>query len=245
MKKLFSLSAFLMLAMCTGFVSSCNDDVEETPPATVTPPDGNATENKDTHEYVDLGLPSGTLWATCNVGASKPEEYGDYFAWGEIAPNSYYSFGTYKYSLRNYQSMTKYCTNSNYGIVDNKSELEPSDDAATANWGGHWQMPSLEQCKEIFNGIYTTSTSTTLNGIKGVKLISKKNGNSIFLPAAGYRADTSLHDAGSRGYFWSRSLSPDSNNEACYIIPQKGYADALQGGPRSHGQSVRPVRVNK
>ena len=138
------------------------------------------------HEWVDLGLPSGTLWATCNVGASKPEEYGDYFAWGETEPKTTYSWSTYKYCKGTETTMTKYCTSSYYGTVDNKTELEPSDDAATVNWGPDWQMPSYEQCKELTNGSYTTTTITTLNGVEGRMITSKSNGNSIFLPATGY-----------------------------------------------------------
>ena len=104
-----------------------------------------AGDTAETHEWVDLGLPSGTLWATCNVGANSPEEYGDYFAWGETTTKSSYSWSTYKYCKGSSSTMTKYCTSSYYGTVDNKTELEPSDDAATANWGSEWQMPSLEQ----------------------------------------------------------------------------------------------------
>ena len=242
MKKLFSLGALLMLAMCAGFICSCNDDVEETPPATVTPPDGNVTENKDTHEYVDLGLPSGTLWATCNVGANSPEEYGDYFAWGETEPKTTYNWSTYKYCKGTKTTMTKYCTNSSYGTVDNKKELEPSDDAATANWGSGWQMPSLEQLKELYNSSYTTTTWTTKNGKYGRKITSKSNGNSIFLPAAGYRSGTNFYESGSGGYYWSRSLCTGDCNYACYL---RFYSSDICAGYyyRYDGQSVRPVKT--
>ena len=241
MKKLFSLGALLMLAMCAGFICSCNDDVEETPPATITPPDGNVTENKDTHEYVDLGLPSGTLWATCNVGASKPEEYGDYFAWGETKPKTTYNWSTYKYCEGSYYTMTKYCTDSDYGTVDNKTELEPSDDAATVNWGSEWQMPSDEQFEELINSSYTTKTWTTMNGKYGRKITSKSNGNSIFLPAPGFRGNTGLLDAGSYGYYWSRSLNTSSSG-ACYLYFYSSFIGTI-GNYRYEGQSVRPVRV--
>ena len=108
-------------------------------------PEPDIDDTLDGHAYVDLGLPSGTLWATCNVGASSPEEYGDYFAWGETEPKNDYNWSTYKYCKGSSTTMTKYCTSSSYGTVDNKTELEPSDDAATVNWGSNWQMPSLEQ----------------------------------------------------------------------------------------------------
>ena len=244
MKKLFSLSALLMLAMCAGFVSSCNDDVEETPPATVTPPDGSATENKDNHEYVDLGLPSGTLWATCNVGASKPEEYGDYFAWGEVLPKNDYSKNNYKYCKGTDESMTKYCTNSSYGIIDNKTGLEAMDDAATVNWGNEWQMPDSGQFRELTNDSYTTTTWIEQNGVKGLKITSKRNGKSIFLPAAGYRNYSNFREEGSNGYYWTRTLTSYYSNYAdlwCFNSNEIEMDDYY----RYFGRSVRPVRVKK
>ena len=239
MRKVFSLGALLMLAMCAGFVCSCNDDVEETPPA-----GSNTTDNKDTHEYVDLGLPSGTLWATCNVGASKPEEYGDYFAWGETEPKTNYSWETYKYCKGTNNTMTKYCTRSSYGTVDNKTELEPSDDAATVNWGSEWQMPSSEQCAELSNYRYTTTTWTTLNGVEGARITSKSNGNSIFLPAAGFRSETRLRYAGDSGEFWSRSVHSGDINYARGLIVEFGDSDTYLNY-RYLGLNVRPVRVKE
>ena len=200
-----------------------------------------AGDTAETHEWVDLGLPSGTLWATCNVGASSPEEYGDYFAWGEIEPKNDYSWSTYKYCQGTETTMTKYCTSSSYGTVDNKTELEPSDDAATANWGSEWQMPSKEQRAELINSSYTTTTWTTMNGKYGRKITSKSNGNSIFLPAAGYRLGTSLGNAGSYGFYWSRSLYA-SSNLACSLYFYSGTI-YMNGPSRYDGQSVRPVRV--
>ena len=200
--------------------------------------------SKEDHDYVDLGLPSGTLWATCNVGASSPEEYGDYFAWGETEPKNDYSWSTYKYLKSPEEIMTKYCTNSKYGTVDNKTELEPSDDAATVNWGSGWQMPSREQRAELVDSNYTTTTWTTMNGKYGMKITSKSNGNSIFLPAAGDRAYTSLSYAGSLGYYWSRSLYT-SNSSGAYDLCF--YSSDIRAGHylRCSGVSVRPVRVQK
>ena len=205
-------------------------------------PEPDIDDTLDGHEWVDLGLPSGTLWATCNVGANSPEEYGDYYAWGETQPKTSYNWSTYKYCKGSYDTMTKYCTNSSYGTVDNKTVLEPSDDAATANWGSGWQMPSLEQLKELYNSSYTTTTWTTINGKYGRKITSKSNGNSIFLPAAGYRNDTSLGSAGSRGFYWSRSLSTSYSDNACYLYFNSGGIYTYYGS-RYYGQSVRPVRV--
>ena len=160
------------------------------------------TENG--HDYVDLGLPSGLKWATCNVGATAPEGYGDYFAWGETSPKNDYSWSTYKYCNGSETSLTKYNTESDYGTVDNKTTLELSDDAARANWGGTWRMPTKVEQDELRNNC--TWTWTTQNGVNGYKVTSKTNGNSIFLPAAGYRIGSSVYHVGSCGYYWSSSL---------------------------------------
>ena len=191
---------------------------------------------QDNHEYVDLGLPSGTLWATCNVGASKPEEYGDYFAWGETTPKSTYDWSTYFDTDDGGSTFKKYKNNG--GLT----ELQPEDDAATVNWGSGWKMPSRAQIEELCNGSYTTSEWTQLNGVYGRKVTSKSNGNSIFLPAAGLRWYGELYDAGSRGGYWSSSLDPSYNNDgACYLYFDSGYwdwgSDYRYGGP-----SVRAVR---
>ena len=196
-------------------------------------------------EYVDLGLPSGTLWATCNVGASKPEEYGDYFAWGETTPKSTYDWSTYRWCKGSYYTMTKYCTDSKYGyngFTDNLTELQPEDDAATANWGSGWKMPSYDQINELVNDEYTTSEWTQLNGVYGCKVTSKSNGNSIFLPAAGYRWSGELRNAGSFGYCWSSSLDPGYGYLACYLYFGSGYR-YWGYSYRDRGRSVRAVRV--
>ena len=192
------------------------------------------------HEYVDLGLPSGTLWATYNVGASCPEEYGDYFAWGEIEPKDTYNWSTYKWCNGSYDTITKYCTGSNFGRVDNKTELKPVDDAATANWGSGWQMPSLAQLQELYN--YTKTTWTTQNGVNGRKMTSYSNGNSIFMPAAGYRYDTSLNSAGSNGDYWTRTLYTNYSSSAYNLDFNSGSFNWYHSS-RDYGRSVRPVRV--
>ena len=166
--------------------------------------------NTGNHEYVDLGL--SVKWATCNVGASKPEEYGDYFAWGETQPKSTYNWSTYKYCNGSYNTLTKYNNSSSYGTVDNKTKLELSDDAARANWGGSWRMPTRAEQGELRENC--TWTWTTQNGVNGYKVTSKKNGNSIFLPAAGYRDVSSLSNAGSYGDYWSSSLFSGSPSRA-------------------------------
>ena len=194
------------------------------------------------HEYVDLGLPSGLLWATCNVGAETPEDYGDYFAWGEIQPKNWYDWSTYQYCNGSENTLTKYCTNASYGyngFTDNLTTLLPEDDAATANWGGNWRMPTLEEWQELYNN--TTVTWTTQNGVSG-KLFTASNGNSLFLPAAGFRDDSSLYSAGSDGYYWSSSLYPNYSNYAWVLDFDSDYC-YVHYYDRNYGPSVRPVRV--
>ena len=189
---------------------------------------------QDNHEYVDLGLPSGTKWATGNVGASKPEEYGDYFAWGETTPKNTYNWSTYFDTDDGGSTFKKY--NNNGGLT----ELLPEDDAATANWGSGWQMPSSDQIKELCNSSYTTSEWTQLNGVNGRKVTSKSNGNSIFLPAAGSCDAYGLGRAGSNGIYWSSSLYPYDCSYACNLFFSSGDW-GLYRNYRYYGQSVRPV----
>jgi len=174
-------------------------------------------------EGVDLGLPSGTKWANMNIGAEKPEESGLYFAWGETAGYGSDTSDGHEFSINNYKwgtsyhSLQKYCNNSNYGTVDGKTILDAEDDAATVIWGGDWCMPSAEQIVELCNHNYTTSEWTTVNGVYGRRITSKINGNSIFLPAAGYRRDADLYGRESYGNYWSRSLSTIGSDRACYL----------------------------
>ena len=192
------------------------------------------------YEYVDLGLPSGTLWATMNVGADSPEDYGDYFAWGETQPKDEYNWSTYKWCNGRSNTLTKYCTQSSDGTVDNKKTLDLADDAANANWGGDWRMPTKTEQNELRNTSYTTCTWTTQNGVKGYKVISKKNGNSIFLPAAGYRSRSSLIYAGSNGVYWSSLLNTGYSDNAFILdLDWRGVYSNYYG--RTLGLSVRPV----
>ena len=196
------------------------------------------------HTYVDLGLPSGLLWATCNVGADNPEEYGDYFAWGETTPKDYYDWSTYQYCNGDYYLLTKYCNDPDYGyngFSDNLTTLLPGDDAATANWGSGWRMPTPAEWDELLDN--TTKTWTTLNGVNG-RLFSASNGNSLFLPAAGYRYDSDLNDAGSYGYYWSSSLGTDYPSGAWFIFFGSG-GGYMYFFSRYCGLSVRPVRSSQ
>ena len=197
-------------------------------------------------EPVDLGL--SVKWASWNVGASAPEEYGEYFAWGETELKSWvkdYSWTTYKWCNRDYNQLTKYCTKSNYGyngFVDNKTVLDPEDDAAAVNWGGKWRMPTLTECQELVNNC--TITWTTLNGVYGRKFTSNKSGYTdkwIFLPAAGRRDGTSLYSAGSNGGYWSSSLYTGYPDSAYLVYFYSGYVGWGNYYGRYVGLSVRPV----
>jgi hypothetical protein len=169
----------------------------------------------DGHAYVDLGLPSGLKWATCNVGADSPEEYGDYFAWGETSPKTTYDWNTYKwatatwnatYKLWDLAMLTKYNTDSDYGTVDNKTVLDKEDDAAAVNMGDSWRMPTAEEQQELIDEctwVWISDYNGT--GKKGIIVVGK-NGSSIFLPAAGHRGGGNLYRAGSDGDYLSSSL---------------------------------------
>ena len=176
---------------------------------------GNPNGIENGYEWVDLGFPSGLKWATCNVGAESPEEYGNYYAWGETTPKSTYSWSTYKWCNGSSTTMTKYCTDSDYGIVDNKTVLDPEDDAVAVNMGGSWRMPTKAEQDELQTEC--TWTWTTRNGVKGYAVKSKINGNSIFLPAAGYRCNSGLNYAGSLGSYWSSSLDTYYSDLAYYL----------------------------
>ena len=195
------------------------------------------------HEWVDLGLPSGTLWATCNVGASAPEEYGDYFAWGETEPKELYDWSTYKWCNGTNSTMTKYCTDSSYGyngFVDNKTELDPEDDAAYVNWGENWRIPTCDQFEELKTEC--TWTWTTLDGVKG-QLVTGRNGNTMFLPVAGGRWGDYFYDVGLWGYYWPLTLNSSRPNFVSTFSFDEGYWLDWDNSYRGSGLTVRAVRV--
>ena len=204
------------------------------------------------HEYVDLGLPSGLKWATCNVGATTPEKYGKHFAWGETEPRTIYDGNTYKWGTATYdeeyewwdlETLTKYNTSSDYGTVDDKTVLELADDAARANWGGAWRMPTDEEWTELRENCAWKWTDNYNNaGIAGRIVTSNINGNSIFLPAAGVRDDRDfgLLGAGDYGGYWSSSLGTDNPDYAWNVYFDSGNVDGYDSG-RYGGLSVRPV----
>lgn len=195
------------------------------------------------HEWVDLGLPSGTLWATCNVGANSPEGYGSYFAWGETTTKTIYNKKTYKYykyDKRIYDDtrVIKYCNNSGFGydgFIDNLTVLQAEDDVATSSWGIDWCMPTKEQWQELLQ--YTTHTWTMQNNVVG-RVFTAKNGNSIFLPAAG--ADGEL-GVGEYGEFWSNSIRIDAAFLSWGLLFDSDGCE-ITYFYRDSGFSVRPVR---
>ena len=233
MKKTMKVMAAIMLTMTVICAAGCKKDIAK----------GDGTFYG--HNYVDLGLPSGTLWATCNVGATTPEEYGDYFAWGETTPKDYYAWSTHKYSNGDYTLLTKYCFDSSYGyngFTDNLTTLLPEDDAATANWGGGWRTPTKIQWEELL--YYTTSTWKTQNGVYG-RLFTAANGRCLFLPAAGIRFEDRLDSAGHFGFYSSSSLDRGKSYMAgIYYFGQSKYDDYVSSNSRIMGQSVRAVHEN-
>lgn len=172
------------------------------------------------HDYVDLALPSGTLWATCNVGAKMPEEHGDYFAWSETQPVTETTSETYEY----------------------KSEMHTKDDPAFFNWGSDWCMPTLEQLQELIAPKFTTTTFTSQNGVKGLEITSRKNGHTLFLPASGFSFDGKLEDTNDVGYYWSSTPGNTYLNTAfqLYFMDSDTFTNSCD---RFYGRSVRAVRM--
>ena len=188
------------------------------------------------HEYVDLGL--SVKWATCNIGAYKPEDYGGYFAWGERTPKETYDWISYKWCKGSSGTFTKYNDMGSSGRVDNKRTLDYEDDAARAYRGGSWRMPTDAEWTELRTKC--TWTYTTQKGVKGYKVTSNRNGNSIFLPAAGHRVNSNIYNENNYGYYWSSSLYAN--------LPENGvtidFTSTLVHGSscyRCCGLSIRPV----
>ena len=253
MKKLI----YLLMSLSVVAFASCSDDKEKTSS------NGGSSVYKsgtqDGHDYVDLGLPSGTLWATCNVGATKSEDSGNLYAWGETTTKVYYDWSTYKYANGDYKKLTKYCHDHNFGnngFTDSKTTLDLSDDAAYVNWGGKWRMPTkaqqeelVEQCYWVWTENYNnshvkgyivykakTSSDKGVEIYKGEALSSsyKLSDAHIFLPAvdiAGYKYN---------GCFWSSSLHAINPCVAwgAYFYSDDAYYYYDQ---RCYGQSVRAV----
>ncbi len=189
----------------------------------------------DGHEVVDLGL--SVKWAACNVGATSPEGYGDYFSWGETTGKNDYSWSTYKYCNGSSYTLTKYCTHGGYGAVDNKTSLELADDAAHVNWGGSWRMPTLAELDELRTDcVWTWTTQSGVNGYR----VTGPNGNTIFLPAAGYCSGTEVDNRGYSGSCWSSSLEGGFGYNAYYLYFQSN-SKHRNFDFRYCGRTIRPV----
>ena len=180
---------------------------------------------------IDLGLPSGTKWACCNVGASMPEAYGDYYSWGETSPKSVYNWDTYKYGYYNYDGDYSH-------IVDIGSDIAGTGyDAATVNWGSPWHMPTLAQRDELRH--YCILLCTTYNDVAGVQFVGT-NDCTIFLPATGWRGDSATYDLGIGGLYWL-STGWDHNHAPTLELLCDAEIDPVDAYC-ADGLSVRPVR---
>ena len=239
MKKLFMAVIAMMMTLSASaqfYIYFSDGTVAKVDSISLVAPVDN-TESYNGHGYVDLGLPSGLKWATCNIGANAPEEYGDYFAWGETQTKSTYDWGTYKWCNGSPYTLTKYCTDSDCGTVDNKTILDKEDDAAAVNWGGSWRMPSDDELTELRTEC--TWTWTTQNGVNGY-IVTGPNGNSIFLPTAGVCLHSNLNFAGSDGWYWSSSPRTGGPYNACSLYFDSNSVK-WNTFDRCYGQSVRPV----
>ena len=196
--------------------------------------EGSGTEIIKTPEAIDMGL--SVKWASCNIGASRPEDFGDYYAWGETETKATYDWSTYTLCSGSKRTMTKYCTSMFYGTTDNKTTLEKADDVAAQELGGSWRMPTTIEWGELIHRC--DWKWTTINGVEGMLVTSKKTDNSIFLPAAndvrGYVFD------GVYGSYWSSSLSTLEACDARCCHFDRTYASEDEYR-RFEGLSVRPV----
>ena len=201
-------------------------------------------------EYVLMGEGHNLKWATCNVGADNPQDYGNYYAWGEIAPKSIdYVWSNYAWAVTNYDQLTKYCSNSSYGnggFTDTLTELVAEDDAASVNWQSSWRIPTLTEWNALldntnFDRVWTENyNSTGINGLVITSKVSGYVGNSIFFPAAGDK-DHTPNDAGDKGSYWSSTLHTTYPNNAYYFISGSSYTPKTDYHNRCHGRPVRAV----
>ena len=227
----------MVAAMLLSFGLWACEDTPVEPNGGDTPGGGNTSV-----EWVDLGLPSGTMWASQNVGATSPEGYGSYFAWGETTPKSYYDWNTYRFG--EYAAFTKYCSEGwgLNGFFDNKTTLEPADDAATANMGSEARMPTRQEWQELLAN--TTITTTTRNGVTG-RLVTGRNGKSIFLPCAGYKRYGDLVADGQGGFYWSSSRDEEGESSNAWHFYFGSTNPDVGVASREYGYPVRAVRATQ
>lgn len=198
----------------------------------------------DVREYVDLGLPSGNKWATCNIGASAPEEQGNYYAWGETTTKETYGVGKYAfYAEPNCSTLTKYCTDPEMGyngFVDGLTHLESSDDAATINWGTNWRIPTIADYNELMS--CCVMALDTLNGTV-VMRFTGLNGNSIFLPQTGYcnNYGLQLYPDDDYGQYWANSIVFSYPSFAMAYTWSEDYCHFEGDRPREDGYPVRAI----
>ena len=232
--------AYTILSSSSGVAYGCTETTYSKLPIRPVTKNAIIVEVDDTDEYVDLGLPSGLLWATRNVGSNRPEEFGSYFAWGETTPKDSYNWDTYKYANGSNTSLTKYCTSYSYGKVDYIEVLEEKDDAATANWGKPWRTPTLIETQELINKCKWSST--TRNGVNGYT-VTGPNGNSIFIPAAGIMVNNVPHITADACLQTATIFNADNGNpaSASVLYIEKGTPHKWYGWDRCWGYSVRPV----
>jgi len=197
----------------------------------------NGSKTPDGVEAVDLGL--SVKWANMNVGATKDSGFGTYYAWGETKPKSYYSWDTYAWSKENTKFLFKYST------TDGKTKLVLTDDAANANWGGDWRMPTYEECQELADPEKCKWEWITKDGVNGYKVTGKKTGNSIFLPITGFRFYEGIQFRAIRGIYWTSTLYTGNINKAWCLEFDFSDVDVTEGklsSNRFSGRCIRAVR---
>ena len=191
----------------------------------------------DDVEAVDLGL--SVKWANMNVGATKDSGFGSYFAWGEVKPKKYYSWGTYTWSKGDSNFLLK------YSVADRKIQLAPSEDAARANWGGEWRMPTIAECEELADPAKCDWEWTTKDGVNGYKITGKKTGKSIFLPITGFRFYDGVQFRAIKGIYWTSTLYQGNPTKAYCLEFDFSDIDVTFGNLSSNrfsGRCIRAVR---
>ena len=241
--KMLALTAVVMM-MSVVFTACSGDDDDSKP-------------NPDTVEYVDLKLPSGTKWATCNLGAKQPKEYGDYYAWGETKSKEKYDWSTYKWMKEgeaDWKHINKYTVEDNQTgadwykkvrsiyefIGDNKKTLEDVDDVATVKLGKPWRTPTSEEIKELIDNCQWAIINA--DGVKYFQGKSNINNNIITLPCTGYNSGTYVQKANMWIFLWSSSINSTHSSMARILKHQSGNSPVLSKADRRYGLPVRPVR---
>lgn len=227
MKKVFMFMVFVAMAFATG-CDKKGDRIDD-------------NGDSDSHGYIDMGLPSGTLWATCNVGAENPVECGYYFAWGETEEGRN-TWNSYKYANGSWNKLTKYCSVSEFGdngFTDTLTVLLPEDDAVTVNWGDGWRTPTRAEFEELQNNC--TVTWTYDYGVYGYRFTAS-NGNILFFPAVGCRWNWFLRSVDPHGCYWSSSLSNNDPSGVWALNFCSSECSVDCNDFRCCGFTVRPVR---